>query len=182
MRNTLLKLLPEFTLIQDTELREKALQCWELALAEGGWSVGALLEMPFTLLITPCPANLIEHVRGVTLTALRAAEVFKQIYGDQLPVNQDVLIAGGLLHDVGKLLEYTQTSEGKVVQSPGGRLLRHPFSGTALAARCGLPIEVQHIIATHAGEGDKGHRSTEATLINHADFMHFHSLLRLAGG
>lgn len=182
MRDMLLRLLPEFGLIQDAGLREKALHCWETALAEGGWDVETLPDMPFTLLITPCPANFIEHVRGVTLTALRAAEVFAQIYGDRLPVNRDVLIAGGLLHDVGKLLEYTRNAEGKVVQSAGGRLLRHPFSGTALAARCGLPIEVQHIIATHAGEGDKGHRSTEATLINHADFMHFHSLLRQASG
>ncbi len=181
MRDILSKLLPEFNLIENAELREKALQCWELALTEGEWTPEALLEMPFTLLIIPCPANFIEHVRGVTLTALRAAEVFEQVYGERLPVNRDMLIAGGLLHDIGKLLEYTHNTEGKVVQSPGGRLLRHPFSGTALAARCGLPIEVQHIIATHAGEGDKGHRSTEATLINHADFMHFHSLLRQAG-
>ncbi|HOV49172.1 MAG TPA: HD domain-containing protein [Anaerolineae bacterium] len=182
MRDRLLQLLPEFDLIQDAELREKALQCWELALTEGGWTPEALLDMPFTLLITPCPANFIEHVRGVTLTALRAAEVFQQIYGERLPVQRDVLIAGGLLHDVGKLLEYRRNAEGQVVQSENGKLLRHPFSGTALAARAGLPVEVQHIIATHAAEGDKGHRSTEATLINHADFMHFHSLLRQAGG
>ena len=182
MRDELLKLMPEFDLFEDAELREKTLQCWELALTEGGWAPEALLEMPFTLLINPCPANFIEHVRGVTLTALRAAEVFEQIYGERLPVQRDILIAGGLLHDVGKLLEYTRNAEGKIVQSYGGKLLRHPFSGAALAARIGLPIEVQHIIATHAGEGDKGHRSTEATLINHADFMHFHSLLRQAGG
>ena len=34
-------------------------------------------------------------------------------------------------------------------------------------------------IAAHAGEGDKVIRSTEATLINHADFMSFHSIQRM---
>jgi hypothetical protein len=35
---------------------------------------------------------------------------------------------------------------------------------------------VQHMIAAHAGEGDKVKRSPEATLINKADFMSFETL------
>ena len=58
-------------------------------------------------------------------------------------------------------------------------MLRHPFTGMELAARCGLPAEVQHIIATHAGEGDKVKRTTEATILNHADFINFHSIQRM---
>jgi hypothetical protein len=77
-------------------------------------------------------------------------------------------------------LEYEKGVDGLTVQSPAGALLRHPFSGMELAARCGLPQEVQHIIAAHAGEGDKMNRITEATLINHADFMSFHAIQRLA--
>jgi putative nucleotidyltransferase with HDIG domain len=92
----------------------------------------------------------------------------------------DLLVSGGLLHDIGKLAEYGNRDDGMTVQTYTGKLLRHPFTGMALAARFGLPIEVQHIIATHAGEGDKVKRSTEATIINHADFMNFNSLLRLA--
>ena len=41
-----------------------------------------------------------------------------------------------------------------------------------------LPLEVQHIIAGHAGEGDKMDRNTEATIVNHADFVNFHSIQR----
>lgn len=182
MRKQLLSLMPEFDLIQDADLREKTIQTWELAMEESGWTADALARMPFTLLINPCPASFIEHVRAVTLTALRAAEVFRTVYGDRVPVNRDYLIAGGLLHDIGKLVEYEPRADGLTVQTYTGKLLRHPFTGMALAARCGLPAEVQHIIATHAGEGDKGLRSTEATLINHADFMNFHSIQRLTPG
>jgi putative nucleotidyltransferase with HDIG domain len=180
MRQRLLELIPEFDQIQDAELREKSLQTWEAALEEGGWTPDDLTRMPFTLLINPCPASFIDHVRAVTLTAIRAAEVFEEIYGDQLPVDMDLLIAGGLLHDIGKLVEYEKGSDGTTVQTYSGKLLRHPFSGMVLAARYGLPVEVQHMIATHAGEGDKVKRTTEATILNHADFMSFHSLLRQA--
>ncbi len=82
---------------------------------------------------------------------------------------RDLLVSGGLLHDIGKLLEYENRDDGMTVQTYAGKLLRHPFTGMELAARFGLPAEVQHIIAAHAGEGDKVKRTTEATLINHAD-------------
>jgi putative nucleotidyltransferase with HDIG domain len=180
MRERLLELVPEFDLLTDGELREKCLRTWEAALEEGGWTPDELTRMPFTLLIDPCPASFIDHVRAVTLTAIRSAEVFDEMYGERLPVNMDLLIAGGLLHDVGKLLEYEQGADGVTVQTHAGKMLRHPFTGMELAARFGLPPEVQHMIATHAGEGDKVKRTTEATILNHADFMNFHSLLRLA--
>jgi putative nucleotidyltransferase with HDIG domain len=175
----LLTLIPEFDLIQDPDLREKTIQTWEAAMEEGGWTVDDLTRLPFTLLINPCPASYIEHIRAVTLTAVRAAETFAQIYGDRVPVDMDVLVAGGLLHDIGKLLEYENREDGMTVQTHAGKLLRHPFTGMELAARLGLPAEVQHIIAAHAGEGDKVKRTTEATLVNHADFMSFHAIKRM---
>jgi len=176
MRTALLSVIPEFDLIEDLDLREKTLQVWEAAMARGGWTLTALAEMPFTLLINPCPASYIEHVRAVTLTALRAAEVFGEIYGSRVPLHRDYLIAGGLLHDIGKLLEYERGEDGLTVQTRYGQLLRHPFSGAALAAEFGLPEDVLHMIAAHAGEGDKMTRTAEATLINKADFMSFESL------
>lgn len=179
MRDRLLELMPEFNLIQEAGLRDKCLQAWEVAMQAGGWTPDDLTRLPFTLLINPCPASFIEHVRAVTLTAVRTAEVFAEIYGERLPVRMDLLVAGALLHDIGKLVEYEKGSQGQTVESYGGGLLRHPFSGMELAARCGLPVEVLHIIAAHAGEGDKVNRTTEATLVNHADFMSFHSLQRL---
>lgn len=179
MRDRLLELMPEFDLFEDEDLREKTLKTWEAAMEEGGWTPDALNEMPFTLLIDPCPASYIEHIRAVTQTAMRAAEVFEEIYGDRVPVDREVLLAGGLLHDIGKLLEYENRDDGVTVQTYEGKLLRHPFTGMELAARFGLPPEVQHIVAAHAGEGEKVDRTTEATLLNHADYMSFHSIKRM---
>ena len=89
-----------------------------------------------------------------------------------MPVNLDVLIAGAILADVGKLLEY-ELKDGKSVQGKYGKYLRHPFSGVSLAEQCGVPAEVCHIIAAHAGEGDIVKRTTEAFVVHHADFMTF---------
>lgn len=179
MRERLLELVPEFDLVQDAELREQCIKTWEIAMEESGWTPDDLTQIPFTLLINPCPASYIDHIRAVTLTAIKAAEVFGEIYGDRVPVDMDLLVAGGLLHDIGKLLEYENRDDGMTVQTRAGKLLRHPFSGMELAARVGLSAEIQHIIATHAGEGDKVVRTTEATLVNHADFMSFHSIQRM---
>ncbi len=176
MRERLLELMPEFDLIQDGELREKTIQVCLVAMERSGWTPDTLLEMPFTLLIDPCPANYIEHIRAVTLTAYRTAQLFGEIYGQRVPINMDYLISGGLLHDIGKLLEYEDRDDGMTVQTAYGQLMRHPFSGAALAYEFGLPMEVQHMISAHAGEGDKIKRSPEATLINKADFMSFETL------
>ena len=85
----------------------------------------------------------------------------------------DTLISGAILADVGKLLEYVKDDQGKAVQGTYGKYLRHPFSGVSLAEECGLPPEVCHIIAAHAGEGDHVKRTTEAYIVHHADFMTF---------
>ncbi|MBN1875692.1 MAG: HDIG domain-containing protein [Anaerolineae bacterium] len=182
MRAELLAAIPEFDLITDVDLRERTIRTWELAMQEGGWTLEDLARMPFTLLINPCPVNFIEHTRAVAQIAIEVARVFAHLYGDRVPVDMDILISGGILRDVGKLVEYEEREVGVFVQTEAGKLLRHPFTGMELAARCGLPAAVQHIIATHASEGDKVQRTTEATIVNHADFISFHAVQRLAEG
>jgi putative nucleotidyltransferase with HDIG domain len=93
--------------------------------------------------------------------------------GHALPVDLDAVIAGAILADVGKLLEYELGPDGKSRQSERGEALRHPFTGVALALECGVPDTVCHIIAAHAAEGDLVKRTTEAFIVHHADFMAF---------
>ena len=92
-----------------------------------------------------------------------------------MPLRRDVLLAGALLHDVGKLLEIEER-DGVFQKSPGGKVLRHPFSGVALAYAEGLPPEVLHIIGTHSKEGDPHPRTPEGAVIHHADFTCFETV------
>ena len=101
-----------------------------------------------------------------------AAVKMNEFFTDDLPVDLDITIAGAILADVGKLLEY-DIKDGKSCKSEMGKYLRHPFTGVALALEAGVPEAVCHIIAAHAGEGDMVTRSVEAYVVHHADFMTF---------
>jgi len=172
-KSTFENLLPSLSELKG-ELKDKVIACWKLAQKEGGWSDGDLADIPFTLLLPDCPMNLFEHTEAVTQIAIAVYELLVR-YPQFKSINYEHLLAGALLHDVGKLLEYKKTSEG-VVKSRAGKLLRHPFSGAGLAMKVGLPDEVVHIIATHAKEGEGGYRSPESVIVHYADFTFFHGL------
>ena len=172
MREAVETLWPELAWIKSDDLREKVLQTWVKAFELSPLTPQDLNEIPFTLLVPDCPATFMEHKRCVVHIARRSAEAMDEFLGRGLPVDHDVVIAGAILADVGKLLEYEKI-DGKAVQSDRGKALRHPFTGVHLAMACGVPDEVCHIVATHAGEGNMVKRSTEAFIVHHADFMSF---------
>ena len=174
MTQEVLDLWPELNWIEDETLREQTAKTWEVALERSVLTPDDLRTIPFTLLCGPdLKVSFMDHKRAVVHIARESGLKYAEFFGDELPVNMDVLLAGGILADVGKLLEYVLNDEGKAVQGLYGKYLRHPFSGVSLAESCGVPAEVCHIIAAHAGEGDKVKRSTEAYIVHHADFMTF---------
>lgn len=156
-------LLPEVNQITDADLRKKVLTTWLLGIEKGGWH--RIDDVPFTLLVPEAGVSLVNHTRAVTQMAISIAKI---IGG----VNLDYLIAGGLTHDVGKLLEYRREGD-KFVKSEHGKLVRHPVSGYALGVEAGLPQEVCHIIAAHSAEGENVQRTKEAIIIHHCDFIQF---------
>jgi putative nucleotidyltransferase with HDIG domain len=168
-------LLPELELIKQKDLRDAVAETWADAMDQGGWSPEDLPRIPFTLLIPDCKFDLVHHTRAVTRTAVAIAGVLKENYGDDVSLDMDLLVAGGLLHDVGKLLEYAREGNA-VVKSRKGALLRHPLSGQALAYKHGLPFEVLNTIAYHSKEGDLGKRTVEGIIIHHSDFVNFEPL------
>lgn len=174
MTDEVKKLWPELQWIKDQELREKTARTWELGLERSVLKSSDLETIPFTLLCGPeLKVSFMTHKHCVVHLAKECGEKMNEFFGQDLPVNMDVVISGAILADVGKLLEYELDSNGKAVQSRYGQYLRHPFSGVSLAEECGVPPEVCHIIAAHAHEGDLVKRTTEAYIVHHADFMTF---------
>jgi len=172
MRDAVRKLWPELEWIEDEELRGRVTDTWVKALQLSPLTPEDLRQIPFTLLVPNCPVTFMEHKRCVVHIARRAAEAMNEFMGHALPVDMDTVIAGAILADVGKLLEYEKV-DGKAKQSQRGAYLRHPFTGVALAIEAGVPDRVCHIIAAHADEGNLVKRSTEAYVVHHADFMSF---------
>lgn len=172
MSDAVTGLWPELEWIRDPALRRATARTWETALDRSPLAPSDLLEIPFTLLIPDLDVTFMEHKRAVVHIARRSAEAMREFFGEKLPIDLDVVIAGAILADVGKVLEYERV-DGRAVQSRRGSLLRHPFTGVAVAMECGVPDEVTHIIAAHAAEGDHVKRTTEAMIVHHADFMSY---------
>ena len=173
MKETVVKLLPEVNDISDPKLREKVIASWEEAIAFRGWSEELLRNIPFTLLAEGVQITFIDHVRAVCRMCVACDDVLNDIHGGKkTPINRDYLIAGALLADVGKLMEF-EIVDGKPIKSDYGKHIRHPFSGVGLAFKHGLPSEVMHIIATHSKEGAGEKRLPESIIFHHCDFIDF---------
>ncbi|UCC89656.1 MAG: HDIG domain-containing protein [Anaerolineales bacterium] len=168
------ELWPELDWIESDDLRQRTAKTWQTALERSVLTAEDLQRIPFTLLAGPdLQVSFMAHKRAVVHVAKESALKMKEFFKEDLPINLDVVIAGAILADVGKLLEYELDADGKSIQGTYGKYLRHPFSGVSLAEECGVPAEVCHVIAAHAAEGDLVKRTTEAYIVHHADFMTF---------
>ncbi len=116
--------------------------------------------------------GLMEHTVAVTEICEYAA--------DRYPVDKDLLIAGALLHDIGKVYEYSVKS---VVEFTNvGRLVGHINIGDHLITKkaeaidafpVDLLMKLRHLILSHHGEFEKGSarlpQIIEAVVLHYAD-------------
>jgi putative nucleotidyltransferase with HDIG domain len=171
------QLFPSLRKIKDKSLRERVAAVWSEAITTGcggkGWTFDELRAIKFTLLAGDVEMMFVEHLNSCARQCIAIADVLEKSFRYDIPIQRDNLIAGALLADVGKPLEFDKDKSGKVMQGTFGQQVRHPFSGVALAYKHGIPSEVMHIIATHSHEGDKMERSIESIIFHHADFVDF---------
>lgn len=117
--------------------------------------------------------GLVEHTYDMAQLAVKAAEVYPD-------VNRDLLIAGILLHDVGKIEELSVTNH--IDYSDSGRLLGHitlgvEFVDEYLRGIEGFPnelaVRLKHMIVSHHGSLENGSpivpMTVEALLLHYID-------------
>ncbi|MDA1008575.1 MAG: HD domain-containing protein [Planctomycetota bacterium] len=171
------ELFPDIQSIRCATMRDQVAAVWSEALSTGcggkGWTFDEIRAIPFTLLAGKIDLRFVEHLNSCVRQCIAIEKVLNETFGDRIPVDHDALVAGALLADVGKMLEFDKDSSGRVIKGEFGELVRHPFSGVALAFKHGLPGSVMHIIATHSHEGDKADRTIESIIFHHADFVDF---------
>ncbi len=174
----------QLTKINNDVLRENVMETWVKGCSQGNWSkIEELKKMPFTLLIDSAGVNFIEHTIAVTEGAASLAQAQKNNY-KKLPyqIDFDKIYSGGLLHDVGKLIEMEPDGKGGYQKSLSGMYTRHPISGAILAVECGIPESIVNIIACHSKEGDGRPQVIETIFIHQADFATFNPLFMKAKG
>ncbi len=171
------QIFPDIMAITDASLRDKVAAVWDESITTGcggkGWTFDELRTIKFTLLAGDIDMRFVEHLNSCVKQCMAIADVLNSVFGDRVPINRDFLIAGALLADVGKLLEFDKDAAGNVIKGSFGEALRHPFSGVALCYKHGIPPDVMHIVATHSHEGDNVQRSIESIIFHHADFVDF---------
>jgi putative nucleotidyltransferase with HDIG domain len=98
-------------------------------------------------------------------------------------IQRDIVVAGGLCHDVGKPWEFDPENRRRWETAPraaGLPSIRHPAYGVHICLTVGLPEEVAHIAGAHSGEGELVVRSLEGTIVHLADIGYW--TMALAGG
>jgi putative nucleotidyltransferase with HDIG domain len=183
LRSQVREELPEVALIGDQALQARVVEAWSYAIANSSFE--SIRDIP--------PAgnpdvneakrgDQTDHLRGVTRLAIGIAKEMGSTY-PELEINMDVIIAGGLVHDVGKAWEFDPVNRTRWRRSQkrfGRPSLRHPAYGAHICLTVGLPEEIAHIAMAHSGEGELLLRSLECMIVHQADYTFWNTLL--AGG
>lgn len=124
--------------------------------------------------------GLLEHTVSVAECAKAMAE---SMTGSGYPIDVDIVVAGSLLHDIGKLESYRMSPVPEI--TVGGALLDHVALGyerfSELAARFGLSEKLRthlaHILLSHHGQREYGApvipATPEALIVSAADDLDF---------
>jgi 3'-5' exoribonuclease len=132
--------------------------------------------------LTSPAAKLLHHdtIGGLADHSLNIAEIVVRL-GDLYPkLNRDLLICGAILHDIGKIWEFSVDSA--IDYSDAGRLIGHIAQGDEFICTIADDIEhfpedllmhLRHLIVSHQGELQKGSpvvpQTPEAVLLHHSD-------------
>ena len=164
-----LSIFPEIRRIHSLPLRKGVLRVWELGLKESGER--DLFSVPFNPEVKG--VSLVEHIQFVVKTSLFIADHLKKAH--RYHIDLDLLIASALLHDLGKLFEYRRQG-GRFKKTEIGKFFPHGFWGTFLALREGLPLDLAHLVSSHAHVSPVPAQRLEGIILHYADFAHADAL------
>lgn len=180
LREQVLEELPEINQIGNAQLRSRVIDAWVLALQKSSFSsIRELAPAGNPGVLEAKRGDQTDHIRGVTRLAMKIADEMSALY-PELEIDRDIVIAGGICHDIGKPWEFDPENRKRWEQNPkraGKPSIRHPAFGAHICLTAGLPEEVAHIATGHSGEGELIQRSLENTIIHYADHAFWHVLL-----
>lgn len=127
------------------------------------------------------PGGFLEHVLSVSKTCVYLAEKYLELFPEMRPpLDKGLVVAGGVLHDIGKLRELDCSPVG-AEYTPEGVLIGHILQGRDIvretAAKYPLDEEtllrLEHIIVAHQRLPEWGSpkppMTPEALIVHHAD-------------
>ncbi|HUT10872.1 MAG TPA: HD domain-containing protein [Thermoguttaceae bacterium] len=142
-----------------------------------------------TLLVHPAARHnhhafaggLLEHTLSVTRTCVYLADKYAEYYPDmEPPLDKGLVVAGAILHDIGKVHELAQQPEGTSYTAEGA-LIGHMLLGRDMARRAAAEIDVdaetllrlEHLLIAHQRLPEWGSpkppMTPEALIVHYAD-------------
>jgi 3'-5' exoribonuclease len=123
----------------------------------------------------------LEHVLNVTRSCVYHGERYAELYPDlEPPLDKDLVIAGAMLHDIGKLRELKATAAG-TEYSAAGELIGHVLQGRDVVREMAAGREIdpekllrlEHVIVAHQRLPEWGSpkppMTPEALIVHYAD-------------
>lgn len=172
-RRRIVEEMPEILWIGDQALRDGVTDAWAAAIASSSLARIGDMKPSGNYDSKPLASGTqADHMRSVTRMALKIAEEFAALF-PAFTYDRDILIAGCLCHDIGKVWEFDPENVKRWKADPrkvGMPSLRHPGYGIHICLSMGLPEAVAHMAAAHSGEGELLVRSLENTILHWADY------------
>lgn len=174
-------MLAELRTLAETQIADEPLRRLVLTLLDR--HAGPLKQLPATQRhFYPFPGGLLEHTLSVTRSCLDLAEKYRAKYADlQPPLNKDLIVAGAMLHDIGRVAEL-EGDDLTVQPTVPGRLFGHLFLGRDLVRDTARELGdvdpellqlLEHMILTHLSLPEWGSPRLplipEVLILHHAD-------------
>lgn len=178
--------LPILEEMKNAEMRDWVIEAWATSLYLNGFTaVHELQGSGLVDVLVEKEASQAEHLCGVASIAKGIGEALIKKNPDY-EIDTDLLIAGALLHDVGKPPEYNMENKKKWMEVPykaGNPPASHAMYGYYICMLLELPTEICCIPANHCSEGDlhNAFRSIACTIVHYADWMYWDCLKVLGG-
>jgi 3'-5' exoribonuclease len=174
----------ELRALAEVEIKDEHLKALTLALLDE--HSPRLLSLPATAnRFFPFPGGWLEHTLSVAKTCIVLAEKYIAHYAElQPPLNRDAVIAGSILHDLGRVAEYQPPAIPGTApeQTVPGRLFGHLSLGRDLVRKAAmafpelnpeLQLLVEHIVYSHLSLPAWGSPQLpavpEVLIVHHAD-------------
>jgi 3'-5' exoribonuclease len=126
-------------------------------------------------------SGFLEHVLNVARTCCQLADKYAQLYHDlNPPLNKDLIVAGAVLHDIGKLRELALNWAG-ADYTPEGCLIGHVLQGRDIVREAAagrnidpeIMLRLEHVIVSHQRLPEWGApkppMTPEALIVHYAD-------------
>jgi putative nucleotidyltransferase with HDIG domain len=160
-------LLPSVADVRDDQLRDGVVRTWRRAIEMSGLG-DDVTNVP--LGPTAPQERLMDHIETVLTVARQLAETWRS-RDDDVVVDDDLLTAACLLHDVDKVLMVERGPDGQWRKSAAAARIGHGNLGAMLCAQEGMPEVIAHLVISHSALTPVEPQGVEGMILHYADFF-----------